>query len=160
MQELGVKVVLATHWANGSKGAEELAHEVVKMAEAPSTQKFIYEDADTLITKVEKIATQIYGAASVSIPAKIKQQLQKWQDNGYGHYPICVAKTQSSFSGDATLRGAPSGHVLNVREVRLNAGAQFIVMVCGDLMTMPGLPKIPSAEKIDVNEAGDVVGLF
>ena len=160
MQELGVKVVLATHWANGSKGAEELAHEVVKMAEAPSTQKFIYEDADTLITKVEKIATQIYGAASVSIPAKIKQQLQKWQDNGYGHYPICVAKTQSSFSGDATLRGAPSGHVLNVREVRLNAGAQFIVMVCSDLMTMPGLPKIPSAEKIDVNEAGDVVGLF
>ncbi len=160
MQELGVKVVLATHWANGSKGAEELAHEVVKMAEAPSTQKFIYEDADTLITKVEKIATQIYSAASVSIPAKIKQQLQKWQDEGYGHYPICVAKTQSSFSGDATLRGAPSGHVLNVREVRLNAGAQFIVMVCGDLMTMPGLPKIPSAEKIDVNEAGDVVGLF
>ena len=160
MQELGVKVVLATHWANGSKGAEELAHEVVKMAEAPSTQKFIYEDADTLITKVEKIATQIYGAASVSIPAKIKQQQQKWQDNGYGHYPICVAKTQSSFSGDATLRGAPSGHVLNVREVRLNAGAQFIVMVCGDLMTMPGLPKIPSAEKIDVNEAGDVIGLF
>ena len=160
MQELGVKVVLATHWANGSKGAEELAHEVVKMSEAPSTQKFIYEDADTLITKVEKIATQIYGAASVSIPAKIKQQLQKWQDNGYGHYPICVAKTQSSFSGDATLRGAPSGHVLNVREVRLNAGAQFIVMVCGDLMTMPGLPKIPSAEKIDVNEAGDVVGLL
>jgi formate--tetrahydrofolate ligase len=160
MQELGVKVVLATHWADGSKGAEELAHEVVKMAEAPSTQKFIYDDADTLIAKVEKIATQIYGAASVSIPAKIKQQLQKWQDEGYGHYPICVAKTQSSFSGDATLRGAPSGHVLNVREVRLNAGAQFIVMVCGDLMTMPGLPKIPSAEKIDVNEAGDVVGLF
>ena len=160
MQALGVKIVLANHWARGGAGAEELAHEVVKLAEAPATQQFLYNDTDTLVQKIEKVASTIYGAASVSIPAKLKQQLQKWQESGYGHYPICVAKTQSSFSGDPTLRGAPSGHVLSVREVRLNAGAQFIVMVCGDLMTMPGLPKIPSAEKIDVNAQGDVVGLF
>jgi formate--tetrahydrofolate ligase len=160
MQELGVKIVLANHWARGGAGAEELAHEVVKMADATPTQKFVYEDSDTLWDKLEKIATKIYGAGSISAPAKIRQQLQKWQEQGYGHFPVCVAKTQSSFSNDASLRGAPSGHVLTVREVRLNAGAQFIVMVCGDVMTMPGLPKIPSAEKIDVNEAGDIVGLF
>ena len=160
MQELGVKIVLANHWARGGAGAEELAHEVVKMAEAASTQKFVYDDNESLWGKLEKIATKIYGAGSISAPAKIRQQLQKWQEQGYGHFPVCVAKTQSSFSNDASLRGAPSGHVLTVREVRLNAGAQFIVMVCGDVMTMPGLPKIPSAEKIDVNEAGDIVGLF
>ena len=160
MQELGVKIVLANHWASGGAGAEELAHEVVKMADAAPTQKFVYEDSDSLLDKLEKIATKIYGAGSISVPAKIRQQLQKWQEQGYGHFPVCVAKTQSSFSNDASLRGAPSGHVLTVREVRLNAGAQFIVMVCGDVMTMPGLPKIPSAEKIDVNEAGDIVGLF
>lgn len=160
MKELGVKIVLANHWARGGAGAEELAHEVVKMAEAASTQKFVYDDSESLWDKLEKIATKIYGAGSISAPAKIRQQLQKWQDQGYGHFPVCVAKTQSSFSNDASLRGAPSGHVLTVREVRLNAGAQFIVMVCGDVMTMPGLPKIPSAEKIDVNEAGDIVGLF
>ena len=160
MRELGVKIVLANHWAQGSAGAEALAHEVVQLAEAPSQQQFVYADADTLWEKLNKVATTIYGASGISAPAKIRQQLQKWQDEGYGHYPICVAKTQSSFSTDATARGAPSGHVVTVREVRLNAGAQFIVMVCGDLMTMPGLPKVPSAEKIDVDENGVVVGLF
>ena len=160
MRELGVKIVLANHWAQGSAGAEALAREVVQLAEAPSQQQFVYADADTLWEKLNKVATTIYGASGISAPAKIRQQLQKWQDEGYGHYPICVAKTQSSFSTDATARGAPSGHVVTVREVRLNAGAQFIVMVCGDLMTMPGLPKVPSAEKIDVDENGVVVGLF
>jgi formate--tetrahydrofolate ligase len=160
MRELGVKIVLANHWAQGSAGAETLAQEVVALAEAPSQQQFVYADADTLWEKLNKVATTIYGASGISAPAKIRQQLQKWQDEGYGHYPICVAKTQSSFSTDAASRGAPSGHVVTVREVRLNAGAQFIVMVCGDLMTMPGLPKVPSAEKIDVDENGVVVGLF
>jgi formate--tetrahydrofolate ligase len=109
---------------------------------------------------MKKVATKIYGAADISASAKVKQQLKAWEEAGYGSYPICVAKTQSSFSADATLRGAPSGHVVNVREVKLAAGAQFIVMICGDIMTMPGLPKVPSAEKIDVDDDGNVVGLF
>ncbi|MCM0045521.1 MAG: formate--tetrahydrofolate ligase, partial [Burkholderiaceae bacterium] len=160
MKALDVNVVLAEHWARGSAGAETLAHEVVRLAERGAQGKFVYEDSDSLWDKMKKVATRIYGAADISAPAKIKQQLQAWQDAGYGHYPICVAKTQSSFSTDATLRGAPSGHVVNVREVRLAAGAQFIVMICGDIMTMPGLPKVPSAVKIDIDESGRVVGLF
>lgn len=160
MKEIGVKIVLANHWAEGGAGAIELAHEVVSMAELPATQKYLYDDADTLWDKLNKVATKIYGASGIAATPKVRQQLQKWQEQGYGHYPICVAKTQSSFSTDANLRGAPVGHVVTVREVRLNAGAQFIVMVCGDLMTMPGLPKIPSAEKIDIDEFGKVVGLF
>ncbi len=160
MRELGVKIVLANHWAQGGAGAEELAQAVVQIAATPSQQKFVYEDSDSLWEKLNKVATKIYGASGISATPKIRQQLQKWQDEGYGHYPICVAKTQSSFSTDPALRGAPSGHVVTVREVRLNAGAQFIVMVCGDLMTMPGLPKIPSAERIDIDDSGTVVGLF
>jgi formate--tetrahydrofolate ligase len=109
---------------------------------------------------MKKVATKIYGAADISASAKVKQQLKAWEEAGYGSYPICVAKTQSSFSADATLRGAPSGHVVNVREVKLAAGAQFIVMICGDIMTMPGLPKVPSAEKIDVDDNGKIIGLF
>jgi formate--tetrahydrofolate ligase len=119
-----------------------------------------HEDGDSLLEKMRKVATKIYGAADISASAKVKQQLKTWEEAGYGSYPICVAKTQSSFSSDATLRGAPSGHVVNVREVKLAAGAQFIVMICGDIMTMPGLPKVPSAEKIDIDEEGNVVGLF
>ncbi|MGB4347863.1 MAG: formate--tetrahydrofolate ligase [Burkholderiaceae bacterium] len=160
MRDLGVKIVLANHWAQGGAGAEELAQAVVQIADTPSQQKFVYEDSDSLWEKLNKVATKIYGASGISATPKIRQQLQKWQDEGYGHYPICVAKTQSSFSTDPALRGAPSGHVVTVREVRLNAGAQFIVMVCGDLMTMPGLPKIPSAETIDIDDSGTVVGLF
>jgi len=160
MKALGVAIVLADHWAKGSAGAEALAHEIVRLAEAPAQSQFVYDDSDTFIEKLEKVATKIYRASGISVPAKIRQQLQRWQDEGYGHYPICVAKTQSSFSTDATARGAPTGHVVTVREVRLNAGAQFIVIVCGDLMTMPGLPKIPGAEKIDIDENGNVVGLF
>ncbi len=160
MRDLGVKIVLANHWAQGGAGAEELAQAVVQIAAMPSQQKFVYEDSDSLWEKLNKVATKIYGASGISATPKIRQQLQKWQDEGYGHYPICVAKTQSSFSTDPALRGAPSGHVVTVREVRLNAGAQFIVMVCGDLMTMPGLPKIPSAERIDIDDSGTVVGLF
>jgi formate--tetrahydrofolate ligase len=160
MKALDVNVVLAEHWAKGGAGAEALAHEVVRLAERGDGVKFVYDDQDSLWDKMKKVATKIYGAADISAPAKIKQQLKAWEEAGYGHYPICVAKTQSSFSSDATMRGAPSGHMVNIREVRLAAGAQFIVMICGDIMTMPGLPKIPSAEKIDIDENGKVVGLF
>ena len=161
LSKLGVNVVLAKHWAHGGAGAEDLAHAVVKLCDKPlSTMKLVYEDQATLWEKIKSVATKIYGAADISADAKVKAQLQKYQDDGYGHYPVCIAKTQYSFSTDATARGAPSGHVVNVREVRLSAGAEFIVAVCGDVMTMPGLPKIPSAEKIDLDESGKVVGLF
>ena len=160
MKALGVNVVLAEHWAKGGAGAEALAQEVVRLSEQPSGMTYVYEDGDSLLEKMKKVATKIYGAADVSASAKVKQQLKTWEEAGYGSYPICVAKTQSSFSSDATLRGAPSGHIVNVREVKLAAGAQFIVMICGDIMTMPGLPKVPSAEKIDVDDEGKVVGLF
>ncbi len=160
MKALGANVVLAEHWAKGGAGAEALAHEVVRLAEGKSAPTFVYEDSDSLWDKMKKLATKIYGAADISAPAKVKAQIQAWQDAGYGAYPICVAKTQSSFSTDASVRGAPSGHMVNIREVRLAAGAQFIVMICGDIMTMPGLPKVPSAEKIDIDDDGKVVGLF
>jgi len=160
MKALGANVVLAEHWAKGGAGAEALAHEVVRLAEGGQGPRFVYEDSDSLLDKMKKVATKIYGAADISAPAKVKAQIQAWQDAGYGSYPICVAKTQSSFSTDATVRGAPSGHMVNIREVRLAAGAQFIVMICGDIMTMPGLPKVPSAEKIDIDDDGKVVGLF
>jgi formate--tetrahydrofolate ligase len=159
MAKMGVPVVLATHWGEGGKGAAELAKIVVELCEKPSDPKFVYEDADTLWDKITKIATKVYRASEVTADTKVRAQIKKLQEDGYGHYPVCVAKTQYSFSTDAQLRGAPEGHVLNIREVRLNAGAEFIVMVCGDIMTMPGLPKVPSAAKIDLVD-GKVVGLF
>ena len=161
LAKLGVNVVLAKHWAHGGAGAEDLAYAVVKLCENPTSKmKLVYEDQATLWDKIKTVATKIYGASDISADAKVKAQLQKYQDDGYGHYPVCIAKTQYSFSTDPTARGAPSGHVVNVREVRLSAGAEFIVAVCGDIMTMPGLPKVPSAEKIDLDENGKVVGLF
>ena len=159
MAKLGVKVVLATHWANGGKGAAELAKMVVEMCAKKSDVRFVYEETDSLWDKVNKIAKNVYRAAEVTADAKVRNQIKKLQEDGYGHYPVCVAKTQYSFSTDAQLRGAPENHVINVREVRLAAGAEFVVMVCGDIMTMPGLPKVPSANKIDLVD-GKVVGLF
>ncbi len=159
MAKLGVKVVLATHWADGGKGATELAKMVVEMCEKKSSLNFVYEEQDSLWDKVNKIAKKVYRATEVTADAKVRNQIKKLQDDGYGHYPVCVAKTQYSFSTDAQLRGAPENHVINVREVRLAAGAEFVVMVCGDIMTMPGLPKVPSANKIDLVD-GKVVGLF
>ena len=154
-------VVLARHWAQGGAGAEELARKVVDIIETKkSSFRFVYEDSATLWDKVRAVATKIYGAADVTADAKVKAQIQKLQDDGYGQYPVCIAKTQYSFSTDASARGAPSGHVINVREVRLAAGAEFVVMVCGDIMTMPGLPKVPAATKIDLTPDGKVVGLF
>jgi formate--tetrahydrofolate ligase len=156
-----VPVVLARHWAEGGKGAEDVAREVVKLIDTtPSNFKFVYEESATLWDKIKAIATKIYGASDVTADAKVRGQIKKLQEDGYGHYPVCVAKTQYSFSTDPQLRGAPSGHVINIREVRLAAGAEFVVMVCGDIMTMPGLPKVPSAEKIDLTDDGKVVGLF
>ena len=160
MEKLGVVVVLAEHWAKGGEGAEELANEVIRLVEGSSGPSFVYEDNDSLLEKVNKVAKKIYGASDVTASAKIKKQLIDWEKAGFGKYPICIAKTQSSFSTDATVRGAPIGHTVNIREVRLAAGAEFIVVICGEIMTMPGLPKIPSAEKIDVDKAGKVVGLF
>jgi formate--tetrahydrofolate ligase len=154
-------VILATHWADGGKGAEQVARSVVDLIEkVPSNFKFVYEDSLPLWDKIKTIATKIYGASEVTGDAKVRGQIRKLQEEGYGHYPVCVAKTQYSFSTDPQLRAAPSGHVINVREVRLAAGAEFVVMVCGDVMTMPGLPKVPSAEKIDLTDDGKVVGLF
>jgi formate--tetrahydrofolate ligase len=154
-------VVLAKHWAKGGAGAEELARTVVGLIEQKKCAfRFVYEDTATLWDKVKAVATKIYGAADISADAKVKAQIQKLQDDGYGRYPVCIAKTQYSFSTDASARGAPSGHIINIREVRLAAGAQFVVMVCGDIMTMPGLPKVPAATKIDLSPEGKVVGLF
>jgi len=156
---LGAKVVLATHWADGGKGAVDLAKIVVEMCAQKSDFRYVYEDEDTLWEKVNKIAKQVYRASEVTADAKVRNQIKRLQEDGYGHYPVCVAKTQYSFSTDPQLRGAPDNHVINVREVRLAAGAEFVVMVCGDIMTMPGLPKVPSASKIDLID-GKVVGLF
>lgn len=167
MRARGVDVVLAEHWAKGGAGAEALAHEVVRLAEqgkgasaAHTAPNPLYPDDMPLWDKLRTIATRIYGAADISAPAKVRRQIEDWQAQGYGHYPVCVAKTAASFSTDPTALGAPSGHVVNVREVRLSAGAGFIVMICGDLMTMPGLPKVPSAQRIDIGPDGKVVGLF
>ncbi len=154
-------VVLARHWAEGGKGAEDVARAVVKIVEStPANFKFVYDEDAPLWEKVKTIATKIYGASDVTADAKVRNQIKRLQDDGYGSYPVCVAKTQYSFSTDPQLRGAPSGHAINIREVRLQAGAEFIVMVCGDVMTMPGLPKVPSANAIDVDDRGKIVGLF
>jgi len=158
--KLGAPVILARHWAEGGKGAAEVARKVIEMCEGKNNFSFVYEDADPLWEKMKKIATKIYGASDIAADNKIRTQIRKLQDDGYGHYPVCVAKTQMSFSTDAQLRGAPSGHTVTIREVRLAAGAEFVVMVCGDIMTMPGLPKVPSAEVIDLDDNGKVVGLF
>ena len=159
MSKLGVPVVLATHWGDGGKGAAEVARVVVELCVKPSKVTFVYEDSDTLWDKINKVAKKVYHAGEVTADSKVRAQIAQLQADGYGHYPICVAKTQYSFSTDASLRGAPENHSVNVREVRLAAGAEFIVMVCGDIMTMPGLPKVPSAVKIDWID-GKVVGLF
>ncbi len=160
VEKLGVKVVVANHWAEGGKGAADLAKIVVDLCEQKSSPTFVYEDSDTLWDKMKKIATKVYGAADITADTKVRNRIKELQEGGYGHYPVCVAKTQSSFSTDASVRGAPSGHMVNVREVRLSAGAEFVVMICGDIMTMPGLPKVPSAQKIDLTDDGKVVGLF
>ena len=156
---LGAKIVLATHWAHGGNGAIELAHAVVEACDNPTPLTFVYPDEMSLEEKINAVATRVYGAAGVNFDGKAKKRIDELQATGYGHFPVCIAKTQYSFSTDATLKGAPSGHTLDVREIRLSAGAEFVVVVCGEIMTMPGLPKVPSSEKIDLVD-GKVVGLF
>jgi formate--tetrahydrofolate ligase len=156
----GAKVILARHFAEGGKGALEVAQEVVNLSSEHNYFKYVYADEEPLWQKMKAIATQIYGASDITADTKVRAQIKQLQDSGYGHYPVCVAKTQYSFSTDPKLRGAPSGHMVNIREVRLAAGAEFVVMICGDIMTMPGLPKAPAAENIDVDENGKIVGLF
>ena len=138
-----------------------MAKAVVKICES-GTSKFkpLYPDEMPLWDKMKAIATKIYGAADITADSKVRKQIKELQDAGYGHYPVCVAKTQYSFSTDPKLLGAPSGHVVNIREVRLAAGAEFIVVICGDIMTMPGLPKLPSAETIGLDAKGQIAGLF
>ncbi|WP_345801163.1 formate--tetrahydrofolate ligase [Microbacterium sp. AZCO] len=160
IERAGAKAVVAKHFAEGGAGAEELAREVVRLAAEPSDLCFTYPDDATLWDKMRTIATRVYGASDITASTAVRAQIRRLQDEGYGGYPVCVAKTQYSFSTDPKLRGAPSGHVVDIREVRLAAGARFVVMICGDIMTMPGLPAAPAANAIDVDDEGRIVGLF
>jgi formate--tetrahydrofolate ligase len=155
-----VRVIGATHFAQGGPGALELAREVVRMCERPSAFRYVYPEEAPLWDKMKAIATQVYHATDITADSKVRAQIRQLQESGYGHYPVCVAKTQYSFSTDPKLRGAPAQHVVNIREVRLAAGAEFVIMICGDILTMPGLPKVPAANNIDVTEDGRITGLF
>ena len=157
----GSEAILCKHWADGGAGIEELATRVAEIADSGVSQFApLYPDDMSLFAKIERIAKSIYRADEVLADKKIRDQLHQWEEQGYGHLPICMAKTQYSFSTDPNLRGAPEGHSVPVREVRLSAGAGFVVVICGEIMTMPGLPKVPSAEAIRLNDAGQVEGLF
>ncbi len=160
--KLGVKAILCSHWANGGNGTLELANEVVKICEVsdPSNFKFMYEDEASLEEKIRSVAKKIYRADDIVIDKSVSDQLKGFEDSGYGHLPICIAKTQYSFSTNPSLRGAPKGFTVPIREVRLSAGAGFIVVVTGQIMTMPGLPKVPSANSIMLDEKGLIQGLF
>ena len=159
-EELGVKCVVSKHWADGGAGAEGLAKAVVDVVENnPGKHTFVYEDDMSLWDKIEAIATKVYRAASISADPKVKKQLEDWNEE-YGSYPICMAKTQMSFSTDPTAKGAPTGHNVHITEARLNNGAGFIVAIAGSMMTMPGLPKVPAAERIDIDDDGNITGLF
>ncbi len=157
----GVKASMCTHWSDGGDGATELAQNVIDICEeSKNTFKFLYEDDLTLFKKIEKIALEIYHASEVVADTKVRQQLKDFETKGFGKLPVCIAKTQYSFSTDPNLKGAPTGHVLPIREVRLSSGAEFIVVVCGDIMTMPGLPSVPAANSIKLNDHGEIEGLF
>ena len=157
---MGAEAIVCRHWAEGGKGAEELAHAVVKqLARKEDRFQVLYDDALPLLAKIEATAKRIYRAERVDAPAKVVQQLKRWEEAGFGGLPVCIAKTQYSFSSDPTKLGAPEGHVLDVREVRLSAGAGFIVAICGDLMTMPGLPRHPAAELMSIDANGNIHGL-
>ena len=160
-QNLKVEAILCKHWADGSKGTKDLAHKVVELAES-GTSKFtlLYEDTVSLWDKVSTIAQNIYGATEIIADKSVRDQFKVFEESGYGKFPVCMAKTQYSFSTDPNLKGAPSGHVVQIREVRLSAGAEFIVVVTGEIMTMPGLPRLPAANSIKLNQLGDIEGLF
>ena len=160
-QNIGVQCKISSHWEKGGKGAANLAEEVAKIADSNSAEfKTLYDNKMSLWDKTQYIAQNIYGAAEIIADKKIRNQFQKLEDDGFGEYPICMAKTQYSFSTDPLLMGAPSGHDVPIKEVRLSAGAEFVVVVCGEVMTMPGLPRIPASENIDVDDNGLIQGLF
>jgi formate--tetrahydrofolate ligase len=160
-EEIGVKCRISSHWEKGGKGASDLAEEVAKIADAGSSEfKPLYDNKMSLWDKTQYIAQNIYGASEIIADKKVRNQFKKLEDDGFGEYPICMAKTQYSFSTDPLLMGAPSGHDVPIREVRLSAGAEFVVVVCGEIMTMPGLPRIPASEGIDVDDEGLIQGLF
>lgn len=157
----GVPVSLCTHWADGSAGTQDLATKVnAVLQDGESNFVPLYGDDLPLLEKIETVARRIYRAASVETDKKVRRQLEQWEADGFGHLPVCIAKTPYSFSSDASALGAPEGHVLELREVRLSAGAGFVVAICGDVMTMPGLPRVPSANRIGLNDAGEIEGLF
>jgi formate--tetrahydrofolate ligase len=165
LQELcakeGVKAVVADHWAQGGEGAVELARTVVDLAESGKARlRFLYPDEMSLLDKIRTIAQRLYGAADIEADKSVRDQLAQFEDQGCGHFPVCIAKTQYSFATDPNLKGAPSGHIVAVREVRLSAGAEFVVAVCGEIMTMPGLPRVPAANAIELTPDGLVTGLF
>jgi len=160
VEALGAKVVLAKHWADGSKGAEQLAQTVVEMIDDDQSNfQLLYEDDLPLIDKIKTVASKLYGAQEVIFDKKALLKLDRFSET-HAHVPVCMAKTPYSFSSDVSLRGAPTGHTLTIRDVRLSRGAEFVVALCGDIMTMPGLPKRPASERIDVNDAGEISGLF
>ena len=160
--KLGVKVSLCTHWSDGGKGTKDLANNVVELCNKSDKSKFkyLYSDETPILEKVEKIAKEIYNAKGIEADEKIKEQVKKIEQAGFGRFPVCIAKTQYSFSTDPKLKGAPSGHTLSIREVRLSSGAEFVVVVCGSIMTMPGLPRVPAADNIKLNKKGEIEGLF
>ena len=159
-KSIGVEAVPCYHWAKGGEGTVELAKKVVEIANGINTFKYLYEDKISLLEKIKTIATEIYDADDVIADSKIRDQLKQFEENGYGDFPICIAKTQYSFSTDPTLKGAPSNHSIPIREVRLSSGAEFIVVVCGEIMTMPGLQSVPAANSIFLNDEGEIEGLF
>ncbi len=157
---IGVEAITCQHWSKGSEGTINLAKKVVELADKPSSFKLLYDDKDSLFDKIKTIANEIYDAKDVIADNKILSQLKQFEDDGYGNFPICIAKTQYSFSTDPKLKGVPSGHSIPIREVRLSSGAEFIVVVCGEIMTMPGLPSVPAANSIRLNDNGEIEGLF
>ena len=159
-EQKGIKASTSKHWEKGGEGATNLANDVVELCEKDSDFKFLYDDKTSLFKKIETIAKELYRASEVVADTKIRDQLKAFEERGYQSLPICIAKTQYSFSTDPNLKGAPSGHVLPIREVRLSSGAEFIVVVCGAIMTMPGLPKVPAADSIRINKKGETEGLF
>jgi len=160
MARRDVPVVVTRHWEHGSDGALALARALVQLLDTTQAElRFLYSDEQPLWEKMRSVAMQVYGAADISADGAVRERIEQLQNSGYGRYPVCIAKTQYSFSTDAKLRGAPSGHVVNIREVRLAAGAGFVVMICGDILTMPGLPKTPASVRMDVDDDGRISGL-
>jgi formate--tetrahydrofolate ligase len=160
-KKLGVEAYMADHWAEGGKGAAEVARAVVRAAESGKSKlKLLYPDDMPLLEKIRTIAKEIYRAKDIAVDKPVRDQLASFEAMGYGHFPICMAKTQYSFTTNPDLKGAPSDHIIPIREVRLSAGAEFVVAICGEIMTMPGLPRVPAADAIDIGTDGRVVGLF